>query len=427
MNANPSASSEDARRLQAIWETAIDGIITINRRGRIESINPAAARLFGYSAEEVQGQNINMLMPEPYHSEHDEYMEHYQATGRKKIIGIGREVRGKRKDGDVFPLYLSVAEVQLEGKTIYTGIVHDLSEQKRIESQIRELNQSLERIVQKRTEELSETVNQLLRTNQQLEHEVTERKRAENALRQSERETRQALEKEKELSELKSRFVSMASHEFRTPLSTILSSAALVGRYPSSDQQDKRQKHIDRIKTAVGLLTDILNDFLSLSKLEEGKLAQQAERFSADGFNREVIEEMRGLLRPGQQIVYQPPPSDLEVHLDPRLLKHILFNLLSNASKYSADHQSIYYRCTPEEKLLRFEVRDEGMGIPQRDQEHLFGRFFRATNVSNIQGTGLGLHIVRGYVEMMGGKITFRSTEGQGSVFIVQLPIDQTP
>ncbi len=422
-----SSSSEDSRRLQAIWENAIDGIITINRRGLIESMNPAAAQLFGYTIAEIQGKNINVLMPEPYRSQHDQYLENYHQTHKKKIIGIGREVKGKHKNGNIFPLYLSVAEVELEGEIIYTGILHDLSEQKKIEREIRQLNQSLEHIVTERTEELSETVNQLLRVNQQLEYEVSERKKAENALRKSEQETRLALEKEKELSELKSRFVSMASHEFRTPLSTILSSAALVGRYTSGEQQDKREKHIERIKVAVGHLTGILNDFLSLSKLEEGKVSLQYESFNIDAFNLEVIEEIHGLLRPGQKIIYPHTQAELVVHLDRRLVRNILFNLLSNASKYSAENQSITFTCKHEAGILSFKVEDHGMGIPQKDQEHLFGRFFRAHNVSNIQGTGLGLHIVKGYVEIMKGKIEFSSTEGQGSVFIVKLPLVDHP
>lgn len=208
---------EAAVRLQNIIETAIDGIITIDERGVVETINPAAAKLFGYEPEEVLGNNVNMLMPSPDRENHDGYISRYKSTGEARIIGIGREVTGRRKDGSTFPMRLAVSEIRLKGRRIFTGFIHDLTDVKEAEEKIRKLNEELEEKVVQRTEELASVVNKLLNTNRQLQHEVQERKVAEEALRQSEQETRKALEKEKELSELKSRFVSMASHEFRTP------------------------------------------------------------------------------------------------------------------------------------------------------------------------------------------------------------------
>ena len=244
-NIQQNTHSEDAQKLQAIFDTAIDGIITINIKGVIESFNSAAVKLFGYAADEVIDRNVNLLMPEPYHSDHDGYIESYQKTRNPHIIGIGREVTGKRKDGSHFPMRLAVSEVKLTSRTIYTGIVHNLSDVKQAEQKFKQLNEALELIVDERTEKLSEVVNKLLETNQKLETEIHEREKVEEALRQSEVEIRTALYKEMELSELKTRFVSMASHEFRTPLSTILSSASIISRYTKSENQEQRDKHIN--------------------------------------------------------------------------------------------------------------------------------------------------------------------------------------
>ncbi|MEL6668638.1 MAG: PAS domain S-box protein, partial [Bacteroidota bacterium] len=261
-SAHPN-QTETNLRLQAVIETAIDGIITIDVKGNIDSINQAARNLFGYSSEELIGHNVKILMPEPYHTEHDGYLQRYQDTHEPKIIGIGREVQGRKKDGTVFPIRLAVSEVDLGEKVIYTGIVHDLSDVKAAESRLEELNVSLERIVAERTDELANTVDKLSQSNNRLAHEVDERLEAESRLRE-------ALQKEKELGQLKSRFVSLVSHEFRTPLTTVMSSADLIAAYDRTDQQDKRQKHVNRIRQSVEALTNILNDLLSISSLEEG-------------------------------------------------------------------------------------------------------------------------------------------------------------
>ena len=419
----PRQLSEEAKRLAAIFEYSQDGIITINTKGLIESINPAAAHLFGYTPKEVIDQNINILMPKPYHSAHDQYIHNYVKTRKKKIIGIGRDVKGKRKDGSIFPFFLSVSEVKLEDKTIFTGFIHDLTAYKKKETEIQELNQLLEQKVISRTNELSNTVNKLLSSNKQLEFEIKERKKVEEALRQSEMEILSALEKEKELGELKSRFVSMASHEFRTPLSTILSSVSLIGRYKEAGQIEKIDKHVDRVKSAVENLTGILNDFLSLSKLEEGKVENNPETFLLFAFCKKSIDELQGLLKQGQEIKFISEGEDFTIFLDKRILKNILFNLLSNAIKYSPEHKPIHCEKYKKEDTLNIIIRDEGIGIPQADQEHLFSRFFRATNVTNIQGTGLGLNIVKKYVALLEGNISFKSEFGKGTSFHVQIPI----
>lgn len=417
------ALTAEAKRLEAIINTATDGIITIDDKGIIETINPAAAKLFAYEPSQIMGKKINVLMPAPYRAEHDGYMHNYHRTGRAKIIGIGREVEGLRSDGTVFPFRLAVSEMNIDGERMYTGVVHDLSDIKAAEQRIMELNRALEEKVVQRTEDLANAVDQLLGTNQLLKQEIEERQAVEHQLREQEQELQQALTKEKELNALKSRFVSMASHEFRTPLSTILSSAELVEMYQNTEQHPKRLRHIDRIKAAVGNLNDILNDFLSLSRLEEGKLDAQIEALNLTSFLREMEDEVNLLLKKGQKLNFPTLIEDWTIHTDPKLLRNILLNLLSNASKYSSEEQTIHLKVEKAESAIIFAIKDEGMGIPKEDQKHLFTRFFRAHNVENIKGTGLGLHIVERYLDLLGGQIEFTSEMGQGSVFRISLPL----
>jgi PAS domain S-box-containing protein len=421
---NSKKSGEIYEMLRSIFENAIDGIIAIDRLGLIEAVNPAAADLFGYEVEELIGRNIKVLMPEPDRGRHDGYMHRYHTTGEKRIIGIGREVEGLKKDGRRFPFRLSVSEVETDERKFYTGFIHDVSDLNTAKQQLEKLNAQLEVLVDERTEELSDVVNRLLKTNKQLKHEVQEREAAEAALRGSQKELRQAYEKEKELGELKSRFGSTASHEFRTPLTTINSSAALLARYVLTEQQSKRDKHIERIQKSVDHLTGILNDFLSLSKLEEGKIDLQPSPIEWANFCEETLEELQPMLKSGQQFDCQKMHEDLVFVSDERLLKNIFFNLLSNAIKYSPENSQIRIKSQLVDQTLKISVQDEGLGIPKAEQQYLFTRFFRAHNVSNVQGTGLGLTIVKRYLDLLGGHIYFESEEGKGTTFFVELPVE---
>ena len=230
-----------------------------------------------------------------------------------------------------------------------------------------------------------------------------------------------SLEKEKEVKDLKSRFVSMASHEFRTPLSTILSSISLLAKYNTTEDQPKRDRHIDRIKSSVKTLTDILNEFLSLGKIEEGKVEVKAETFDLTEFINEIINEMNVLLKPNQNLQCTHAGTPL-TYLDSNLLKHVLVNLISNAIKFSPENAVISIQSKIDDKYTYIQINDQGIGIPKADQVHLFERFFRASNVTNIQGTGLGLHIVGRYVELLNGHINYTSELEKGSTFTIKLP-----
>lgn len=409
-------------RLQAIFDDAVDGIIIIDSRGIIEEVNKSACVLFGYNEDELVKKSINMLMPQKEAVRHDGYLHNYQQSRIPKIIGIGREVTGKRKSGEEFPFWLAVNEVRLNDRTIYTGFIHDLSEIKNAERRLQMLNEELEKKVIARTYELENVVNQLLALNKQLEEEINIKIKIQQQLKDREAELEKSLLLERELGELKSRFVSMASHEFRTPLSTVLSSVSLIGRYTESDQQANREKHINRVKSTVAHLTAILNDFLSMNKLEEGRIQTFFEDFDPIELFHEVIEEMKTILKPNQQLINLHSTNGMLVRSDRKIIKNTLINLISNAIKYSKEDGKINCNINVNEKVLDFSVSDEGIGIPDEDQKHLFDRFFRASNVTNIEGTGLGLNIVKKYLEMLDGEISFVSKLYIGTTFNVSIP-----
>jgi PAS domain S-box-containing protein len=232
-----------------------------------------------------------------------------------------------------------------------------------------------------------------------------------------------ALKKERELNELKSRFVSMASHEFRTPLSAILTSAILIGKQNEPGKELKREKYLAQIEKNVNNLVVILNDFLSLSKIEEGKIVVTPERFDLISFSNSVVKESKIGLKIGQTINLNSTFKTVLVNLDAKLLRHVFMNLLSNASKYSSEGANIDFKISQNPHNVFIQISDQGIGIPEDEQSHLFQRFYRAKNANNIEGTGLGLNIVKNYTELIGGTIGFKSELNIGSTFWVGFPL----
>jgi two-component system sensor kinase FixL len=413
---------EQGKAMWSILDTAIDGIVIIDQKGTIQIANKAVLKMFGYVEEDIIGKNVKILMPSPDRDKHDQYLHNYNTTRVPQIIGTGREVLARKSDGSTFHIRLAISEVVLDDFVFFTGILHDLTLQKRAEEELLTFTLELETKVKQRTEELSDVINKLLKLNKEFKVEIAERIEIEATLKRKEEELKLLLDKEKEINQMKSRFVSMASHEFRTPLATVLSSASLIEKYTEGHQQENRSRHVKKIRNAVNNLTNILNDFLSLGKLEEGSIAPKPEPFEINAFVNDLVEEISVLLKPGQSIDLTIDDQLSLLYSDPRFLYNSIVNILSNASKYSDENKTIKFSVVDQGKEVVFIIKDQGMGIPEKEQVHLFNRFFRAQNAINVQGTGLGLHIVRRYMDLLNGRITYESELDNGSTFRLHIP-----
>jgi two-component system, LuxR family, sensor kinase FixL len=343
-------------------------IFLIDPKGRVKSWNKGAEQIKGYTESEIIGQPISVFytdednrLGEPFHN-----LQRALEQGRYESVGLR-----KRKDGSIF--YADV---------VFTPIYDDKNTLKGFAKITRDIT------VQKKAEE------DMMKT----------------------------LHREQELNELKSRFVTLASHEFKTPLSVILSSISLIEKYPDADQQDKRLKHIHRIKSNVNNLKQILNDFLSLEKLEGGIVQNCPAETDLVHLTREAIQDMENSLKEGQHIQLHIEGAPRPILVDIQLLRNILSNLLSNAIKYSPESTTVDCTLSYQPAAVDIHIRDRGIGIPPEEQQHLFERFFRATNTTGISGTGLGLSIVKKYLDLMGGQIRLSSISGEGSTFTVTLP-----
>lgn len=403
---------KEKERFEALFEYASMGILVANQQGTIEMANGFLLSQFGYtSKEELVGKQVEMLIPARYESVHHQHRDNYIRKPERRPMGVGRDLFAVKKDGSEFPVEVSLSNYKTSEGIFIIAFIIDITKRKEIENaillqkeelaqtnlKIEELNEGLEQKVELRTSQLQEAMKQVEASRDEL--------------------TR-ALSKEKELGDLKSRFVSMASHEFRTPLSTILSSASLLAKYTEGNEQDKRDKHIDRIKSSVNNLTDILNEFLSIGRIEDGKIITRYIRFNVREFVENICNEIRGIAKKGQRFIYKHSGEEV-IELDDSLLRNIIFNLLSNAIKFTGDDGLIELFTTVNKGKFTICVKDNGIGISGADQEHLFERFFRASNATNIQGTGLGLHIVAKYAELMNGNISFESELEKGTSFTI--------
>lgn len=398
--ARRSVAKQDAIRSEsrnnAILATVADAIITINPSGIIESFNPSAERIFGYTKNEIIGKNINILMPEPYHSEHDGYLKHHQETGEKKIIGKVREVYAKHKDGRIFPIDLNVnAFENIHGK-MFVGSIRDISARKEFENIIKFQNENLEKLVQSRTIELQKALD---------DSKIAER--------------------------AKSDFFANMSHELRTPLNSIIGMSQLI---ENTDLTDEQTEMFGSIQQSGAVLLKTVNDILDISKIEAKELKLEIISF-------DIFENLRGTIQSLKMLaskknlslthdfdgLYQP------IFGDPTRFSRITTNLIANAIRYT-DEGSVFVTAKIEDhpqnnSMINFilKVVDTGIGISSSKIESIFEKFIQADSsiTRRFGGTGLGLAISKDLVELMNGKISVESELGKGSIFTVIIPFQK--
>ena len=501
-------SIEGEAGFRVLFECATISILVIGEEGNVELSNPCAERLFGYEPAELIGKPLEILIPESLRHRHTHHRKNYFDKPKARPMGLGLELYASKKNGEVFPVEISLGYYEFAGERLAVAFITDITDQMKAKKIITEREawfrnmsdnspvmiwvsgidkqktyfnntwlqftgrilheelgngwttgihpEDLERCLIEYSEAFD--ARRPFQTDYRLkgsdghyrwihntgkpayttEHifmgfigsctDIHDKKMAteelETLVRERTTELYETLNREKEMNELKSRFVSMASHEFRTPLSVVLSSTSLIEQYLGGEHDERVSKHLSRIKSNVGNLTGILNDFLSLDKLEQGKVDIEYEEFDFDRFIHEVAENVRPLKKPGQQILVHHTGAS-RILLDEKKMRYILVNLISNAIKYSPENRNVVVNSEIGDSGLRVVVIDQGIGIPLQQQKYMFDKFFRASNTGQVQGTGLGLTIVKRYVELLGGSIVFVSTELAGTTFTIVIPLPE--
>ncbi len=396
------AENDMLNQVEAIFQFATEAILITDNEGKIIKVNPSTEMMFGYNSEEFIGQPIEILIPNRLTERHIKHRQQFSECPHARSMGANFDLFAKRKNGSEFPVEVSLSPYTNSQGSFVIAFIIDISIRKKAENQLIAYKAELEKEVEERTMILKEAIQKLEQTKDELDN---------------------SLKREREVNSMKSRFISIASHEFRTPLATVLSSLSLVEKYSTLQDEEKRLKHIGRIKSSVRNLTDILNDFLSLNKLEEGKVMLNIESFNLHELIENLMQELQGITKKQQKIILSCSNSgNCLVKLDKTLIRNIIINLVSNAIKFSPENSNISINASLSERELTLSVADQGIGIPEADQKHLFERFFRSSNAGEIQGTGLGLSIVAHYVSLLKGTIKFESKENEGTTFFINLP-----
>jgi PAS domain S-box-containing protein len=366
------ARRESEERLRSLVTTVLDGIITIDQHGVIQSLNPAAEKVFGYRASEVVGQNVRLLMPDPYRDEHDAFIANYLRTGQANIIGVGREVEGRRKDGSTFPMDLAVSEFRHQGRRFFTGVVRDITDRRRAEAMLRE-----------RAEQL-EAANR---------HKDT--------------------------------FLAMLGHEMRNPLAPIVTSLHVL-RADSADDAI-RQHALNMVERQVRHMTRLVDDLLEVSRIAQAKVDLKKEDVELSNVLGRAVETTRQLMESRRHhLSVSPPDEPVWLEADPTRLEQVVTNLLNNAAKYTEPGGRVWLSAGREGDTAIIQVRDTGIGIAPTVLPRIFDLFTQAEqSLARSQGgLGLGLTLVRRLVELHGGTVeAFSQGPGRGSEFVVRLPV----
>jgi len=372
---------DSEERLRAVVSSAVDAIITIGERGTVESFNHAAERLFGYAEAEMLGRNVSLLMPSPYQEKHDGYLENYRRTGVRKVIGgVGREVVGRRKDGSEFPLELSVGELQIAGRRLFTGIMRDITEIKESRRVLLEAKEAAERTAQ-----------------------------------------------------AKSDFLANMSHEIRTPLNAVI---GMTGLLLETTLDPEQTEFVETVRLSGETLLAVINDILDFSKIEAGRLELEQMSFSVPLCIEEVLDLVAAsAAAKGLDLVYEVGAEVPEGLLgDVGRVRQVLLNLMSNAVKFTAEGEVEVIVSGKEDKAsslwhVRFAVHDTGIGIPSNRMGRLFHSFSQvdASTTRRFGGSGLGLAISKRLAEAMGGLLEVESEAGRGSTFLFTLAAMAVP
>ncbi|MFD2245386.1 sensor histidine kinase [Pontibacter ruber] len=371
-----AALRESESQINSIIQTAVDGIITIDMRGIIEMVNPSAAKLFGYTEDELLGQKINLLMPEPDRSLHDNYMHHYHETGEKRIIGIGREVTGLKKDGTIFPLFLSISEVLLAKRKVYTGFIHDITQQKLSEERLRRYAAELER------------------SNRELQD-----------------------------------FAYVSSHDLQEPLRKIQAFGDRLKTKEYEHLSEQGKDYVDRMLNAASRMQNLINDLLEFSRVTSK--SKPFVKVDLNNILKEVLSDLEIMIeKTGAEIKHSELPV---IDAEPTQMRQLFQNLISNAIKFRKENEKpvinifakhlqlkAHLTGTPGDELIELHFEDNGIGFDEKYLDRIFNIFQRLEG-QKYEGSGIGLAICRKIAIRHGGDITARSQTGIGTRFIVTL------
>ncbi len=361
------------------------GIVVYNSEKKIMLANTPLNQMFNYTSEEIYQENVDVLFS--YKTLINDFIEHYDALKFKSLI----ETVGVNKDGIEFPIEVSFGKIEFEEGTYYKALISDISKRKELEQKKDILNYKLEEEVKIRTIELENVVKKL----------------------------KGLLIKEKELNTLKTQFIALASHEFKTPLSAIITSTELMVKYADLNNIDKRDEHFYKVKSKIIFLNNMIDNLLTLENIESGNILPSYSKFKFSSLVTDIINNTKSFLKKNQQIIFSNNIDDY-MYQDSKIVKIILTNLLYNAIKYSK--KDICINISADTTNIYFKIEDYGIGIPKNEQKLIFQKFFRAKNALYYPGTGIGLNIVKGYIKKLKGEISFESTENKGTVFNVMLP-----